>query len=122
MKNNYEIDNSNEDFEILTAQAQNSQTQKAENSSQLTRTRTIILEKGDNELGMGFSVVGGHNSPLGNLPIYVKNVFNGSALNKLKRGDQIVAVDGISLENLSHHEVVAILKQTKETVTLSIMS
>lgn len=35
--------------------------------------KTITLERGPD--GLGFSIVGGHGSPHGDLPIYVKTVF-----------------------------------------------
>lgn len=85
--------------------------------------RTVILERGPD--GLGFSIVGGHNSPHGDLPIYVKTVFEKGAAGvggQLKRGDQILAVDGISLEGLTHQQAVAILKKAQGTVTLTVQS
>ncbi|KAG8231568.1 hypothetical protein J437_LFUL011746 [Ladona fulva] len=92
------------------------------------RTRTIRLERGPD--GLGFSIVGGHGSPHGDLPIYVKTVFDrGSASkgglgedNRLHRGDQILAVDGVSLDGRTHQEAVALLKGTRKrgSVTLTI--
>lgn len=41
---------------------------------------------------------------------------------RLKRGDQIIAVNGQSLEGVTHEEAVAILKRTKGTVTLTVLS
>lgn len=84
---------------------------------------TVILERGPD--GLGFSIVGGHNSPHGDLPIYVKTVFEKGAAGvggQLKRGDQILAVDGISLEGLTHQQAVAILKKAQGTVTLTVQS
>ncbi|XP_078263397.1 inaD-like protein isoform X3 [Rhinoraja longicauda] len=83
----------------------------------------ITLEKGPD--GLGFSIVGGHGSPHGDLPIYVKTVFaKGAATddNRLKRGDQILAVNGESLEGVTHEQAVDILKQQKGTVTLTVLS
>jgi C-terminal processing protease CtpA/Prc len=72
---------------------------------------------------LGFSIVGGYSSPHGNLPIYVKTVFDkGAACNKLKRGDQIITVDKFKLDGMTHQEVVKILKQTGDIVTLSILT
>lgn len=85
--------------------------------------RTVLLEKGSD--GLGFSIVGGFKSPLGDLPIYVKTVFDRGAAARegsLKRGDQILAVDGHSLEGLRHHEAVTILKNAKTNVHLTILS
>ncbi|XP_072367052.1 inaD-like protein isoform X3 [Scyliorhinus torazame] len=83
----------------------------------------ITLEKGAD--GLGFSIVGGHGSPHGDLPIYVKTVFaKGAATDdsRLKRGDQILAVNGESLEGVTHEQAVAILKRQKGTVTLTVLS
>ncbi|KAM4807958.1 multiple PDZ domain protein [Rhinophrynus dorsalis] len=85
--------------------------------------KTIILERGPD--GLGFSIVGGYGSPHGDLPIYVKTVFTKGAASedgRLNRGDQIIAVNGQSLEGVTHEEAVAILKRTKGTVTLTVLS
>lgn len=41
---------------------------------------------------------------------------------RLKRGDQILAVNGEALEGVTHEQAVAILKRQKGTVTLSVLS
>ncbi|XP_071359492.1 multiple PDZ domain protein isoform X3 [Trachinotus anak] len=85
--------------------------------------KTITLERGSS--GLGFSIVGGFGSPHGDLPIYIKTVFNkGAAIEdgRLKRGDQIIAVNGHCLEGVTHAEAVDILKKTKGSVVLTILS
>ncbi|XP_023611323.1 multiple PDZ domain protein isoform X4 [Myotis lucifugus] len=85
--------------------------------------KSITLDRGPD--GLGFSIVGGYGSPHGDLPIYVKTVFAKGAASedgRLKRGDQIIAVNGQSLEGVTHEEAVAILKRTKGTVTLTVLS
>ncbi|KAM9717233.1 multiple PDZ domain protein isoform 4-T4 [Menidia menidia] len=85
--------------------------------------KTITLERGPD--GLGFSIVGGHSSPHGDLPIYVKTVFGKGAAaedGRLKRGDQIMAVNGQTLEGVTHEEAVGILKRTKGSVTLTVLS
>ncbi|XP_074480859.1 multiple PDZ domain protein isoform X19 [Sebastes fasciatus] len=85
--------------------------------------KTMNLERGPD--GLGFSIVGGHGSPHGDLPIYVKTVFGKGAAaedGRLKRGDQIMAVNGQTLEGVTHEEAVGILKRTKGTVTLTVLS
>ncbi|XP_045436198.1 multiple PDZ domain protein isoform X3 [Pipistrellus kuhlii] len=85
--------------------------------------KSITLDRGPD--GLGFSIVGGCGSPHGDLPIYVKTVFAKGAASedgRLKRGDQIIAVNGQSLEGVTHEEAVAILKRTKGTVTLTVLS
>ncbi|XP_068569487.1 multiple PDZ domain protein isoform X2 [Cebidichthys violaceus] len=85
--------------------------------------KTINLERGPD--GLGFSIVGGYGSPHGDLPIYVKTVFGKGAAaedGRLKRGDQIMAVNGQTLDGVTHEEAVGILKRTKGTVTLTVLS
>ncbi|XP_053428500.1 multiple PDZ domain protein isoform X3 [Nycticebus coucang] len=85
--------------------------------------KSITLDRGPD--GLGFSIVGGYGSPHGDLPIYIKTVFAKGAASedgRLKRGDQIIAVNGQSLEGVTHEEAVAILKRTKGTVTLMVLS
>uniref|UniRef100_A0A8C1V7C5 Multiple PDZ domain crumbs cell polarity complex component n=1 Tax=Cyprinus carpio TaxID=7962 RepID=A0A8C1V7C5_CYPCA len=85
--------------------------------------KSISLERGPD--GLGFSIVGGFGSPHGDLPIYVKTVFSKGAAaedGRLKRGDQIIAVNGQSLEGVTHEEAVCILKKTKGAVTLTVLS
>nr|XP_046237323.1 multiple PDZ domain protein-like isoform X5 [Scatophagus argus] len=85
--------------------------------------KSITLGRGPD--GLGFSIVGGYGSPHGDLPIYVKTVFGKGAAaedGRLKRGDQIMAVNGQSLEGVTHEEAVGILKRTKGTVTLTVLS
>uniref|UniRef100_A0A3P9B8P9 PDZ domain-containing protein n=1 Tax=Maylandia zebra TaxID=106582 RepID=A0A3P9B8P9_9CICH len=73
-----------------------------------------ILEKGSE--GLGFSIVGGFGSPHGDLPIYVKTGA-AAADGRLKRGDQILAVNGESLQGATHEQAVAILKKQRGTHT-----
>ncbi|XP_024421133.2 inaD-like protein isoform X2 [Desmodus rotundus] len=84
--------------------------------------KIITLEKGSE--GLGFSIVGGYGSPHGDLPIYVKTIFaKGAAADdgQLKRGDQILAVNGESLEGVTHEQAVAILKRQRGTVVFTVL-
>ncbi|XP_076420653.1 inaD-like protein isoform X4 [Peromyscus maniculatus bairdii] len=84
--------------------------------------KIITLEKGS--AGLGLSIVGGYGSPHGDLPIYVKTVFaKGAAAEdgRLKRGDQILAVNGEPLEGVTHEQAVAILQQQRGTVALTVL-
>ncbi|XP_025110172.1 multiple PDZ domain protein-like [Pomacea canaliculata] len=97
--------------------------QELEDDGQPPQCKTITLERGPD--GLGFSIVGGHGSPHGDLPIYVKNVFaKGAAADdgQLHRGDQILAVNGVSLDGVTHEEAVNILKNARGKVTLSVIS
>ncbi|XP_034149618.1 inaD-like protein isoform X2 [Esox lucius] len=90
---------------------------------QTPKPKSICLEKGSD--GLGFSIVGGFGSPHGDLPIYIKTVFSKGAAavdGRLKRGDQILSVNGESLEGATHELAVAILKRQKGAVTLEVIS
>jgi len=85
--------------------------------------KKVVLERGTD--GLGFSIVGGRGNPQGDLPIFVKTVFERGAAaqsGQLKPGDQIHAVDETILEGKTHQEAVALLKNAKGTVTLTIVS
>ena len=82
----------------------------------------MVLERGED--GLGFSIVGGSGSPLGDLPIYVKSVFaRGAAAQEgtLRRGDQILRVNDHALTHASHAHAVHVLKEARGTVTLAIL-
>ncbi|XP_051558274.1 multiple PDZ domain protein isoform X3 [Myxocyprinus asiaticus] len=85
--------------------------------------QAIALERGS--AGLGFSIVGGFGSSHGDLPIYIKNIFpKGAAVEdgRLCHGDQLLAVNGRSLEGVTHSEAVELLRQTSGTVTLQVLS
>jgi len=84
---------------------------------------TVNLTRGEH--GLGFSIVGGFGSPHGDMPIFVKTVFEkGSAAEHggLKRGHQILAVNDAELKGMSHEEAVNILKTCDGNVKLDILS
>ncbi|GFR01860.1 multiple PDZ domain protein [Trichonephila clavata] len=94
-----------------------------ENIDSPAEFKTITLERGS--AGLGFSIVGGYGSPHGDLPIYVKKLFDNGAAAKdgqLKPGDQILSVNDQSLEGLTHEEAVEVLKKVTGTVALSVLS
>ena len=86
---------------------------------------TSVIELRRGEHGLGFSIVGGFGTPHGDMPVYVKTVFDtGPAAEHggLKRADQILSVNGISLKGLTHLEAVDLLKYGEETDTYQIIS
>lgn len=84
--------------------------------------QVIHLHRGPS--GLGFSIVGGKGSKHGDLPIYVKSVFEEGAAGqdgRLRLGDQILTVNGHSFENVTHKQAVETLKQLKGDIKLTVM-
>ena len=87
------------------------------------RVKLICLHRGPR--GLGFSIVGGKGSVHGDLPIYIKQVFNEGAAGqdgRLKKGDQLLAVNGISFENVTHKYAAETLKYLQGDVKLEVIS
>ncbi|XP_040565936.1 uncharacterized protein [Lepeophtheirus salmonis] len=78
--------------------------------------KTIEFEKGPGKKGLGFSVVGGIDSPKGSMGIFVKTIFPiGQAIEHglLKEGDEILAVNGLALQGMSHSEAISVFKNIR---------
>ncbi|VVC39464.1 Hypothetical protein CINCED_3A000557 [Cinara cedri] len=77
---------------------------------------TVKFQKGPGHKCLGFSIVGGTDSPKGTMGIYVKTIFpNGQAadMESLKEGDEILAVNNKPLHGLSHQEAISVFKEIK---------
>ncbi|XP_058463381.1 uncharacterized protein LOC131437810 isoform X2 [Malaya genurostris] len=78
---------------------------------------TVTYYKGVGMKSLGFSIVGGRDSPKGNMGIYVKTVFpSGQAAldGNLMAGDEIVSINDVMVIGMSHTETIALFKNIKE--------
>ncbi|KAL1492898.1 hypothetical protein ABEB36_011069 [Hypothenemus hampei] len=83
--------------------------------------RQVVFQKGHDFKPLGFSIVGGRDSPKGSIGIYVKTIFpNGQAAESgtLKEGDEILAVNNKPLHGASHREAINVFKQIKSGTVL----
>ncbi|XP_035715266.1 uncharacterized protein LOC110851648 isoform X2 [Folsomia candida] len=84
-------------------------------SSCLT-SMTIVFEKGSGKKPLGFTVVGGKDSPKGDIGIFVKSILpNGQAFEdgRLQEGDEVLSINGDPMEQLTHNEAVNCFKKVK---------
>ncbi|XP_026462334.1 protein lin-7 homolog C [Ctenocephalides felis] len=78
--------------------------------------RVVELPKTDE--GLGFNVMGGKEQ---NSPIYISRIIPGGVADRhggLKRGDQLLSVNGDSVDGENHERAVELLKQAVGSVKL----
>uniref|UniRef100_K7FY60 Ligand of numb-protein X 2 n=1 Tax=Pelodiscus sinensis TaxID=13735 RepID=K7FY60_PELSI len=84
----------------------------------------IVLHKTNSE-SWGFSIVGGFEEGKGNQPFFIKTIVPGTPAfrdRRLKCGDEIVAVNGVTAVGMSNSELIPMLKEQKNKVTLTVVS
>ena len=77
--------------------------------------RTVVLQKGSS--GLGFNIVGGEDGE----GIFISFILAGGPADlsgELRRGDQILSVNGINLRTATHEEAAQALKGADQTVTI----
>ncbi|XP_010899905.1 membrane-associated guanylate kinase, WW and PDZ domain-containing protein 3a isoform X2 [Esox lucius] len=84
----------------------------------------VTLQRKDNE-GFGFVILTSKNKPPpGVIPHKIGRIIDGSPTDRsgqLKVGDRISAVNSQSIMELSHNDIVQLIKEAGNTVTLSVM-
>ncbi|KAM3933144.1 membrane-associated guanylate kinase, WW and PDZ domain-containing protein 3 isoform 1-T1 [Leptodactylus fuscus] len=85
----------------------------------------VVLQRKENE-GFGFVILTSKNKPPpGVIPHKIGRVIEGSPADrcrKLKVGDRISAVNGQSIVELSHDNIVQLIKDAGNTVTLTVIA
>uniref|UniRef100_A0A672F6J6 Protein lin-7 homolog B n=1 Tax=Salarias fasciatus TaxID=181472 RepID=A0A672F6J6_SALFA len=77
-----------------------------------------VVELPKTEEGLGFNIMGGKEQ---NSPIYISRIIPGGIADRhggLKRGDQLLSVNGVSVEGEHHEKAVELLKAAQGTVKL----
>nr|CAB3263438.1 protein lin-7 homolog C-like [Phallusia mammillata] len=77
-----------------------------------------VIELPKTEEGLGFNVMGGKEQ---NSPIYISRIIPAGVADRqcgLKRGDQLLSVNGVSVEGEFHEKAVDLLKAAQGSVKL----
>lgn len=86
--------------------------------------RDIMLMKTNSE-SWGFSIVGGYEESRGQQPFFIKTIVPGTPAyfdGRLKCGDEIVAVNGVTTVGMNNSSLIPMLKLQKNNVTLTVVS
>ncbi|XP_075040513.1 ligand of Numb protein X 2-like [Mixophyes fleayi] len=91
-------------------------------TSLVAETSTVELHRDDPEEELGMRIVGGRDTPLGN--IVVQDILKESLIaidGKLMPGDHILEVNGMNISNVSHSQAIALLRQPSSVLYLTVL-
>ena len=77
-----------------------------------------VVELPKTEEGLGFNVMGGKEQ---SSPIYISRIISGGVADRngsLRRGDQLISVNGVNVEGENHEKAVELLKAAQHKVVL----
>lgn len=77
-----------------------------------------VVELPKTEEGLGFNVMGGKEQ---NSPIYISRIISGGVADRnggLRRGDQLMSINGVNVEGETHEKAVELLKAAIHKVIL----
>ncbi|KZC09969.1 PDZ domain-containing protein 2 [Dufourea novaeangliae] len=77
---------------------------------------TVVFQKGPGKKSLGFTIVGGSDSPKGSIGIFTKSVLPGGQAaedGRLRAGDEILAVNGHVCHDLTHRKAVQLFRNIK---------
>lgn len=104
------------------ASSANTLTLQTANTRKIGRKIEISMCKGPQ--GLGFSVTTRDNQAGGDCPIYIKKILSlGAAIEdgRLRPGDRLLEVDGVTMTGKSQSEVVEFLRATKPGATVRLV-
>ncbi|KAM3911726.1 ligand of Numb protein X 2-like [Leptodactylus fuscus] len=91
-------------------------------TSLVAETSTIEIHRDDHEEELGMRIVGGRDTPLGN--IVIQEVLKDSLVatdGRLMPGDHILEVNGLNISNVSHSQAIALLRQSSSVLSLTVL-
>ena len=75
----------------------------------------------EGDKGIGLTIVGGETTSSLDLGIFVKSVLKdgpAARTGQIQAGDRLIAINGVSLEGVQHHEAVQLIRDSVSSVTL----